>query len=520
MLKVLIVDDEYLQRELLKASVDWDKLDMEITGEAEDGKQALLLFEECKPEIVIMDINIPFINGIEVSKRIKKKAPDTQILILTAYGEFDYAKDALNLGASAFVLKPLDSEELFQKLSQTRNHIKSAIFQKESFLELQRENLQMEKEQFLLECLAGLTDENDIKQKCKKFQIPSNQKICVLDIRFSDSIVKSKFQEEIQEFIEEQFKACECIHMEKDILILLFNEQTEEEFRVKIYWLHKTLNEEMEDKENIMGSISDIHSSIIKLPAAYREAYSIINRTGAARENSPIRFRKYETPTLHSFIKTMPYKPDALLRSLRAKEYEHIYGQIEDIYKKLDKENYVREAAVYIAMDILLNVTSYLMEFGIDITKELEQEHEIIAGLSGSGRNKDIKELLFIFLKKGIELIETHTPSSGKRKAYDAKSYIEQNYYLSDLSLNTVSEEIGVNSSYLSNIFKKEFQYSLSRYIIKVRLEHAIRYMKENRDATLSEIAEEVGYTDVYYFSKSFKSYFGITPSKYMEERT
>lgn len=253
MLSVMIVDDEYLQRELVKASICWEELGMEVAGEACDGESAIKLFEESSPDIVIMDINIPFMNGIEVSEIIKNKAPEVQILILTAYGEFDYAKDALNLGAAAFILKPLDPRELLDKLVRAGNNIL------------------------------------------------------------------------------------------------------------------------------------------------------------AARQ----------------------------------------------------------------------------------------------------------KEVMPEFKSIGIP-----TAASGNRKAYEARKYIEQNYYLSDLSLNAVAEEIGVNSSYLSCLFKKEFQYSLSRYIIKIRLENAVTYMKETPDATLTEIAQEVGYTDVYYFSKSFKNYYGLSPSKYMDERS
>ena len=100
-MKVFIVDDEFLQRQLVKKTVNWEKLGLEIAGEAEDGEEALDKILEEKPDILIMDINIPYINGIQVSEKVKQVLPDTQVIILTAYGEFEYAKQALSLGAAS-----------------------------------------------------------------------------------------------------------------------------------------------------------------------------------------------------------------------------------------------------------------------------------------------------------------------------------------------------------------------------------------------------------------------------------
>ena len=106
-MKVFIVDDEFLQRQLVKKTVNWEKLGLEIAGEAEDGEEALDKILEEKPDILIMDINIPYINGIQVSEKVKQVLPDTQVIILTAYGEFEYAKKAIQYGVSEYLLKPV-----------------------------------------------------------------------------------------------------------------------------------------------------------------------------------------------------------------------------------------------------------------------------------------------------------------------------------------------------------------------------------------------------------------------------
>ena len=109
--------------------------------------------------------------------------------------------------------------------------------------------------------------------------------------------------------------------------------------------------------------------------------------------------------------------------------------------------------------------------------------------------------------------------TTTKKKVNDAVDFIDSNYSRIDMSLNLVADTIGVNASYLSNIFKKEKGCSLSKYLTQTRLEQAKKYLTEYPDKTLIEIAESIGYSDVYYFSKNFKKYYGISPSKYQEER-
>ena len=117
-MKAFLVDDEFLQRKLVKKSVDWQSIGIELCGEAEDGEEALEKIFMLKPDILIMDINIPYVNGIEVSKKVKKVFPETQVIILTAYGEFEYAKKAIKYGVSEYLLKPVEDQELVAVLEE------------------------------------------------------------------------------------------------------------------------------------------------------------------------------------------------------------------------------------------------------------------------------------------------------------------------------------------------------------------------------------------------------------------
>lgn len=147
-MKAFLVDDEFLQRKLVKKSVDWQSIGIELCGEAEDGEEALEKIFMLKPDILIMDINIPYVNGIEVSKRVKKVFPETQVIILTAYGEFEYAKEALAFGALSFVLKPLNPKELTSELMKCKEKIQRIQQQKLSVKKCRKQLPRIRKKKF------------------------------------------------------------------------------------------------------------------------------------------------------------------------------------------------------------------------------------------------------------------------------------------------------------------------------------------------------------------------------------
>ncbi len=507
-IKVLIVDDEYLQRGMLKCAIDWDKLDMEIVGEAVDGKEALDISKKINPDIVIMDINIPYCNGIEVSKRIRQRNPDTQIIILTAYGQFDYARDALQLGAVSYILKPLDPAEMAFRLANCAKKLRSSWGQKEKMELLQLQKKQIQKEHFLLKLLtAPVCGEEDVENVLKKYGIDKQNKICVLDLYLYQNSGDYALIDAIEDIIEEFFSTCELLHMDNDFIEILFFKSKPDGFNILAQNLRNRINHEYSGQNRLCGGISHIHNGALDLYYAYQEARVARNQSIPCG-----RLLSYEPPHFLSFLKKGYYNPESLLNLLRAKKYEDALSMIHNCFEKSDSS----QLSFAIATDMLLNFSLFLMELGIDISEKMSDEHKLISHLNELGKFQDVEQELCNFLKTGIELIEKRLPPSTKRKVEDACRFIDHNYTRSDLSLNLVAKEVGVNPSYLSNIFKNECGCSLTRYIMKIRLENARRKIDRDPSIPVSVLAEEVGYTDMYYFSKIFKKQFGISPSKYI----
>lgn len=355
MKKVLIVDDEYLLREFVKSTVNWERYGLFVADEAEDGREVVEKACKIRPDIIIMDINIPFINGLEVSKRIKETLPGTQIIILTAYGEFEYAREAIKFGAVSFLLKPLDPEGLEKEL------------------------------------------------------------------------------------------------------------------------------------ENAVRKIDESIS--------------------------------YEQQSIRDVMGDLPYNAPHFLFLLRGRKYNEINEVIEKCFGLFEERQMSKQTVSYVTMDILVNFTSYLTELGVDISENMSEEMAELNQLAYTVSAGEVKERILKIIENEAGLLEQRLVPSGKKKVSEAKKYIEEHYWKNDIGLNQIAEKTGVNPSYLSNIFKKECGCSLSRYLIHVRMEQGKRMMEETPDITVAQVAELVGYSDAYYFSKSFKGQYGISPSKYLEER-
>ncbi|MDC7288339.1 response regulator [Blautia schinkii] len=509
-MKVFVVDDEYLQRELIKKAVDWDTLGMVVAGEAEDGEEALRAALEIKPDIMIMDINIPYVNGLEVSRRVKAVLPDTQIIILTAYGEFQYAREALAFGAVSFVVKPVNPRELTEELQKCRGKLEKIQIQEKSIRRMKEEIGQKQKEQFLLEQISGIVPPVTDREMWEGMGLFYDRPIAVIYVKIPEREATDLREEEVEEMVQDYFPCFEKLTIHRDSVFLIFGEK---DMELQLQFLYTYLQEEMNKRGDFCGGVSLVHSGAKGLREAYQEAYA------AGKKGQKLgKLCLYEPLSMSEFLQKVGYEPEKLMYLLRKRDYGTFRLTIEDYFSKMDEENILLPGAYYVAMDILVHFSLYLTELGIDFSGKTKDGQRKLTRQGDNGNVQEMAEILLGLVAIGQDMIENRRLPATKKKVEDAKAFIDKNYHRFDMSLNLTAEAVGVNPSYLSNIFKKECGCSLSRYLTNVRLEQGKRWMEKNPGMTLADIAEKIGYGDVYYFSKTFKSHYGITPSKYQEE--
>ncbi len=508
---VLIVDDEYLIRSLIRNAVDWEKLGFQIVGEAEDGEQALQLIEQFKPRLLIVDINIPFLNGLELSIQVHLTYPYIKIIILTGYEEFKYAQKAIQAGVLNYLLKPLHIGEFQKALYQAKDLILEE--EKNKLLTLHSRNTRgkeagMLREQFLCSLLLpgnSFTD-SELEGSLRMYHIylPECFVLGIID----GNTIKEMFSfpswnDSVISFYDDNGRVVLVFPNERDIPIRNSN---------------ALVNTGKENGMEFTIGISRGHSGFRELPEAYQEALHALEHKfykGAGRvflyEPDPSDLKKWKgSPNV--------LDKNTLLIGLRAGNSRLIEELLARLFDWIAEKKPPREYCELICVEIFAVLYEFLEEQGIP-PQTYFSEIDILEEL----RIRDTFESLRSWMNQIVLDVcskkEIHSSKRTQLVVQKAKQFIEKNFSKKYLSVEHVAEHVSVTPNYLSGVFKRELQVSVIEYLTQCRLKKAKELMEAEPLVSIGEIADRVGYMDPYYFSKCFRKQYGIAPSHYMRNR-
>lgn len=522
MLKVLIVDDEFLLRRLIHVSVNWDSLGFKVVGEAGDGEEALGQIEKLQPDLMIIDINIPFINGIQLSFKVRKLYPEIKIIILTGYDEFEYAQGAIRAGVFRYLLKPINSEELRDALLDLREEIQKVTLQRDYVERLEKEaskNFELKKQQILTDLILGKLggSPEKIQDLLKNNHIhvkKSNNRVIVIEIDECNQFHERELLKKgIYTISSDIFSpAMEvCIFVKDNAIICILGNDLADEHKKLCFELLRKVKEYLNCIVSI--GLGECYEGIENICVSYQEAISALNRRfiegrGKIFENIASNLE----PTKKVFnINTREH----IMHYLRRGDHELLTKEIESLFDDATNE-LDKEFIQFIAMEIIAVIGGFLIENNMDINQIFKNNENYIEVIKKQESLSALRSFIMEFLQRSILLINNkHTKMS--KIVVKAKNYIEMNYANENLSLYEIAEHIGVNPSYLSSLFKKEFKTNMIEYITKIRLTKAKELIDENIYIPFAKISELVGYNEPYYFSKCFKRKFGITPTQYVQ---
>jgi two-component system response regulator YesN len=533
MIRTLIVDDEYLVRQLVKNSVNWNDLGFEIVGETEDGEQALEMVEEIKPQLMIVDINIPFINGIELSKIIRERYSEIKIIILTGYDVFEYAKEGIKAGVLNYILKPIDSEEFAQALLDVKKKIEEENAQKNYIENIVEKSSIIEKEKFLNTIICKSENEKYIKEKMDYFDIslsPDNIVVAVIVIDNSREEFPQEKELQLWKFgvlnitSEVVSELCPSIafYGPNDQIVVILNQYNNYE-HAKI----SACNLACEKIRNFINKyfsftvtigIGRSYNGYDKIYLSYQEAICAMEKKFIYGNNHVISFETMDKQQ-NDFNFLIFYDKDKLLIELRTGNYEEIKKGIKQIFNKLLQDMVSKDHVMLVAMDLVSVIIEFTAENNFTVKDIIDQKIDLFEVLRRKETIRELESTIVDLYEKSINYVFQNRRSATSKVVEKAKNYIEENYNRNDLTLDEIASNIFINSSYLSKVFKKELGYSVIEYLTMFRLKKAKEIIDSNANIQLHDIAERIGYSDPYYFSKCFKKSFGLPPSKYLETK-
>lgn len=534
-IKVFLVEDEMVIRRGIKNSIDWEKEGYIFCGEASDGELAYPMIIKEKPDILITDIRMPFMDGLELCKLVKKELPDIKILILSGYDEFDYAKEAIRLGVTEYLLKPISSGKLLEALNGVSESIRREKEDKDlvhKYMEEMRENTEHEKQKFFEQMIAGNLSMADALETGKKYEMNLSAGMYnLLLFRFTLGKENRKSGEllgEAEYAIEKLTERLEYVfEFQRGVegWAFLLMADNEEQMSERVKELSKDLEEIMKNYSTIayFGGIGQPVARLRELERSFREA----ERALAARFTMELnRIISVEDIRVAQNVDTLDdieitsfgeiEKTRTMLEKFLNNGAEDEIDEFVDVYiSELPEEN-LKSVLMrqYIIMDAYIVMMSFCEKIeGIEGEMQAQSE-ELKNSMKTIQTLEEIKNYIRMLLKKIIGVRDT---ISGRRYSdiiEIAKDQIRKTYMSDEISLNTIAAEVGMSPSYFSSIFSKEMGKTFVEYLTEIRMDRAKELLMCSSMKT-SEIGYEVGYKDPHYFSYIFKKTQNCTPKEF-----
>ncbi len=524
---VLIVDDNYICVEGISTSINWSDFGIDRVFKAYDGSSALELIRTEPIDLIISDISMPALSGLELSEQVIAFNPAIKIILISAYDKFEYAKKAVRLGAYDYVEKPLDYEYLKQVLlnvmqemeeeKKNRDLLKKSIpaLQEQFFRSLIQTNIRDQQE--TLKLYASYLD---LQIDCKFYatlyitvedSLSMKQKLGIEEyyIRFMN------FEKSIRSAVE----SFPFHYVLKDLtgFICMIGDHctTKSEFKQKTLSVFNKLTEQYQERLEFVIGLGKITGSLFSLSSSYAQAQKALEYRFLFPAQNIL-----EASAIPGFdpklILNQENNEDALIELLCKNNMDGINDWIKTFTNSLQENMVSRDIVLLKLYSIAIRILKFSCEINI-ADDRLNQQIVDVFSRTEHYKNIDvIATWLFTICNTICTNLQDSVSNYHSSLCEAAVSYIRQNYPDSNLNLNAIADHVQLTPTYLSTLFKKYRNQNINNYITDVRIDAACLLLK-NTAESLKTISMQVGYSNQYYFSSVFKKKMGVTPSMYRE---
>lgn len=486
MIKVILVDDEYLELDLLLDNVDWQHHGFEVCATARNGKEAMEKIALFKPDVVITDIKMPIIDGVELSNKIKELYSEIEIVFLSGYDQFEYLKNAIKINAIDYILKPIIVSEVPDLLEKIKARIKNkkTLIYKEKMDSL-RENLQLAYRKHLYSLPEDNTNNNSSSIESVYYILFFIDEVNYLVSKFGESALDER-ELLITKYIEQNDGV--AVKLNNATYMGVSNSAFSHELSGS--FITASSYNQHADIRDLLLSIYDYEKKYKVLSKTHYPGYIIDKEKNESTQIS-------DRPSFNELLPLIRKKQTAQIDRWMT-DYYHSQNSDTSSYLELpinlidylfsnipELENSSVSASKAIYLKTLSSITS---------TPLLVQESENIIN--------DI-----------IEYSESLTDNLQNKVVSNIKAYIDNNYFL-PLSVDSIAAYFNYSSSYISAIFKKHFNTTIMNYLTDYRLSQSAALLKQS-NLKINQVANKVGYPNSSYYCAVFSKKYGMTPKQY-----
>ncbi|MDD3795026.1 MAG: response regulator [Lachnospiraceae bacterium] len=533
MVKVFLVEDEIVMREGIKNNISWEREGFEFAGEASDGELAYPMIQRTRPDILITDIRMPFMDGLELSRLVKQELPDIKIIILSGYDEFRYAQEGINIGIADYLLKPITGAKLLETVKKVGEQVLKEREQQsylETFGKEQQENIQLARQKYFRKLVSGQFPVSALLKEGSRIGIEMaarHYNIMLFKVSTGD----------------DQEGYCEAVNTVTDEI----KRMTEELPRIVMvelstegwaFLMVETIGTSVADiLQELLGKLMDILknypeieyfggvgktvSRLSELNKCCDEAnrafaYRYIRRKNQIvySENEEASHNQEIEPELSVLnMNRVDHKIiESFLKSGLKGEIGHFIEEyIENIGENNAASLLFRQ---YITMDLYMTTVSVLEQLGYSAADLVERcgDFQNMTGVFET--LPQMKQYIRKVFEAAIDLREKAASQKYSSLLEEARTYIQENFQNGDISLNLVAASVNLSPNHFSTVFSQEMGQTFVEYLTEVRMKRARELLRSSNCKT-AEVAYAVGYKDPHYFSYLFKKTQNCTPREF-----
>lgn len=530
MIKLIIVDDEDITRDSLLNLIDWDELGIMVSGAAADGTEALKIYLKNGGDIVLTDIRMPRMNGIELMKELKKLDPSIIIIVLSAYDDFNYAQESLKSGAFDYILKPIEIEKLMDVMKRAVKVKKQEFARKkrEQLVQKQlKESLPLLREKFLSQLLSGPIP--NLQEKITYLNLDIREKfyfVILLEIDDYAKMIETYSEQDIQltDFMVINI-VDETLENHKHVILssgegsftIIMTLKNKDNVKSAILKLCENIRNNLNKfaSLNVTQSIGRIVSNLNEIHYSYKDATLAMEYKFYLGKNQIIFYDEVEPFEMEKIYYPIKLE-EQLVMSIKKADIDSALKVLDEIWKSFAEKNLAVDIIKRWCIELVALITRSLVELGEnpDIFFKHTDPWSIIKKLETID---DTRAWIKSMIEAVTEYIALKRKSRNKKIVEKALEIVQREYANKNLTLNDIASKLYITPNYLSYLFKTETGENFTDYLTKIRISKAKELLK-NLELKIYEIADAVGYADPHHFSRVFKRQEGITPAEYRDK--
>ena len=525
--RVLLADDEEEIRVGISRKIDWPGLGFVLVGEAGNGEEALERAEQLHPDVVLTDIKMPFMDGLELCRHLRQSLPGAQLVVFSGFDDFEYARQAVGMGVSEYILKPINAAELMEVLAKVRGQLDRQRLERRDMEALRRryeESLPLLRELFYTRLLSGQLRPDQVQDRAGRYEIDLPGGLWTAALVHADPAgeMGDAGRDEllllsVKSFLEEHFSLAGCrarVVLCGDTVALLVQLSGED----RVY----PLLEELDRLSLLARSYLGTHlvagvglacqgpEELHRCVEGARSALDYRALTGGGR----VIYIGDLEPQSSAVLSFEEEDQRALSAAVKLGTPEQVERVVRGLMERLSQTGLSLSQCHLFLLEVVTCLVRLTRSGGVAVEEVFGSNFTGAVSISDFSSLEELGRWLGERCLKLHDLLGRQRTDSAWRLVEQAKEYIAGHYTDERLSVESLCAHIHLSPTYFSTLFKREVGMSFTAYVTQVRMDEAARLLRESDEKTY-RIAERTGYSDPNYFSYVFKRRYGVSPSKF-----